>query len=95
MIAVRLQAKTGMVMQASPNPFTDNLNIRFNSTENGNADIRILNLAGQTMLSKQSTISKGYNNLQIDGLSKLTVGMYFAQLVINGAVIDNQKVIKN
>jgi len=94
-LAVRLQAKANVVMQVSPNPFIENLTVRFNSTENGVAQIRISSMTGQTMLSKQSTISKGYNNLQIDGLNRLAAGMYVAQLVLNGTVIDNQKVIKN
>ena len=82
-------------MQVSPNPFIENLNIRFTSAETGVAQIRITNIAGQTMLSKQSTISKGYNNIQLDGLSSLASGMYVAQLIMNGTVIDNQRVIKN
>ncbi|MEP7254739.1 MAG: T9SS type A sorting domain-containing protein [Ferruginibacter sp.] len=94
-IAVRLQAKADVSMQVSPNPFVENVTVRFTATENGNAQIRITNLAGQTMLSKQSTISKGYNNIKIDGLGGLATGMYLAQLVLNGTVIDNQKLIKN
>lgn len=94
-LAVRLQAKAGVIMQVSPNPFIENLNIRFTSAETGVAQIRITNIAGQTMLSKQSTISKGYNNIQLDGLSSLASGMYVAQLIMNGTVIDNQRVIKN
>ena len=94
-LAVRLQAKADVTMQVSPNPFVESVTVRFNSSDNGNAQIRITNLAGQTMLSKQSTISKGYNNIKIDGLSGLATGMYLAQLVLNGTVIDNQKLIKN
>jgi hypothetical protein len=94
-LAVRLQPKANTVMQASPNPFIENLNVRFTSTETGVAQIRIINATGQTLLSKQATISKGYNNIQIDGLSGLATGMYVAQLIMNGTVIDNQRVIKN
>lgn len=94
-LAVRLQAKAGVTMQASPNPFVENLNVRFNATETGMAQIRIVNSYGQTLLSKQSPISKGYNNVQVDGLNGLAAGMYIAQLVLNGTVIDNQRVIKN
>jgi len=94
-LAVRLQAKADVVMQVSPNPFVENVNVRFNATENSTAVIRISNLAGQTMLSKQAIISKGYNNIQVDGLNRLASGMYMAQLILNGTVIDNQKLIKN
>lgn len=94
-LAVRLQAKAGVTMQASPNPFVENLNVRFTATESGIAQIRIMNSYGQTLLSKQSPISKGYNNVQVDGLNGLAAGMYIAQLVLNGTVIDNQRVVKN
>jgi hypothetical protein len=94
-LAVRMQAKADVAMQVSPNPFAETLNMRFTATESGQAQIRIINSYGQTMLSKQSLIAKGYNNLQVDGLKGLAAGMYIAQLVMNGTVIDNQRVIKN
>ncbi|MGB4846128.1 MAG: T9SS type A sorting domain-containing protein [Ferruginibacter sp.] len=94
-LVVRLQASGDVKMQVSPNPFTENVSMRFTATEDGIAQIRILNTNGQTLFSKQSAISKGYNNIQVDGLTRLPQGMYIAQLVINGTVIDNQKIIKN
>ena len=94
-IAVRLQANADVLMQVSPNPFIENLNVRFNSTQSGTAQIRISNAAGQIVLSKQALISKGYNNIQVEGLNSLGTGMYVAQLVVNGTVINNQRVIKS
>jgi hypothetical protein len=95
-IAVRLQATNSDVeMQAAPNPFTEKLYVRFTAAENGTAEMQISNLAGQTVVSKQSIISKGYNNLQVDGLSRLAPGMYVAKLIMNGSVIGSQKIIKN
>lgn len=94
-LAVRLQAKSDVAMQVSPNPFTEDVTIRFAATENGTAQMRITNLSGQTMLSKQSTITKGYNNIKIESLSGLAAGMYMVQLTLNGTVINNQKLIKN
>ncbi len=94
-LAVRLQAKSDVAMQVSPNPFTEDVTIRFAATENGTAQMRITNLSGQTMLSKQSTITKGYNNIKIESLSALAAGMYMVQLTLNGTVINNQKLIKN
>jgi Secretion system C-terminal sorting domain len=95
-LAVRLQSKqANTMMELSPNPLSDNLSVRINSLQNGVAEIRVVSLAGQTLLSKQSTINKGYTNIQVEGLDKLTTGMYLAQLVVNGTVIENQKLIKN
>ena len=93
-LPVRLQAKADVVMQVSPNPFAENLNVRFTATENGVAQIRLINTNGQTLLSKQSTISKGYNNIQLNGLTGLTSGMYVAQLIMNGVLLDKQQVVK-
>lgn len=96
-VAVKFQAEANNNndVQVSPNPFTANLYVRFNATENGNAEIRIISVAGVKMVSKQSTIVKGYNNILVEGLSKLAPGLYIAQLVQNGVVIDNKKVIRN
>ncbi len=93
-LAVRLENKTTVSMQVSPNPFAENLVVRFNSTQNAIAEIRIISMTGQTMLSKHSSVTKGYNNIQVQGLGKLNPGMYMAQMIIDGMVIENQKVIK-
>jgi Secretion system C-terminal sorting domain len=94
-LIVKLQAKMGVVMQTSPNPFTENLNVSFATTENGFAVITITSINGQKMITKQATVRCGYNNLQLNDLMRLAPGMYTAQLIINGAIVSNQKIIKN
>ena len=94
-LAVRLQSSTNVSMQVSPNPFVANVTLRFKATETSAAQINIINAAGQTVLSKQATVGEGFNNLQIDGLDRLSTGMYVVQLKMNGAVIDNKRIIKN
>ena len=96
-MAVRLLTSStpaNSIMQVSPNPVANNLSIQVNSAVSGLAEIRIVNLAGQTLLSKQSTISKGNSSVLIEGLNKLNSGTYMTQLIMNGTVIDNQKLIK-
>jgi hypothetical protein len=94
-LAVKLQGQAGVVMQTSPNPFTENLNIRFAATANGVAEIQLLSFNGQKVLTQKSAVSKGYNTLQVNGLSKLAPGVYAAQLIMDGVVIGAQKIIKN
>jgi Secretion system C-terminal sorting domain len=94
-LAVKLQAKAGVVMQTSPNPFIENLNIRFSATETGIAEIQIISFNGQKVITKQSSISKGYNTLQLSGLTNIAAGIYTAQLIMNGTVVSSQKIIKN
>ena len=94
-LAVRLQNKSGVEMQVSPNPFVENLNVSFNSAANGVAEIRIMNISGQKIFSKQITINRGYYTMQVYGLSKNPPGLYLAQLIIDGYVIGTQKIIRN
>ena len=94
-LAVKLLAKSSVVMQTSPNPFTENLNVSFTTTGNGFAQITITSINGQKIITKQTAVSKGNNNLQINGLTRLAPGMYTVQLIINGTIISNQKIIKN
>ena len=92
---VRLSANKGIIMQVSPNPFTENLTVNFTSIDKGTAIIKMRSLTGQTVLTKNVMINKGDNRVQIGSLGKLAKGMYIAQIVINGVVADKQKTIKN
>ncbi len=94
-VAVKLQADATIAMQAGPNPFVDRVNIGFESAANGNAEIRISNIAGKTMITKKYNVSNGYNNLQVNGLGTLSSGMYMVQVFVNGVAMDTQKMIKN
>ena len=95
-LAVRLEEKPAAsgIMLVSPNPVSENLSIRFNSTASGNAEIRIISLTGQTLLSKQSTIVKGVSHIPLEGFNKLSNGMYLAQLICKGSVVETQKLVK-
>jgi Secretion system C-terminal sorting domain len=94
-LVVKMQAANGITIQTSPNPFTANLTVRFTATENSTALISVVNSNGQQVMTQQSAISKGYNTIQVNGLSKLAPGMYVAQVKMNGVVTGTQKIIKN
>ncbi|MFT3911591.1 MAG: T9SS type A sorting domain-containing protein [Ferruginibacter sp.] len=95
-LAVRMDGKAGATtMQVSPNPFVKDMMVRFNATVDGASEIRIINMLGQPVLSRKSIVSKGYNNIQLTDLDKLIPGIYVAQLIIDGVVIENQKVVRN
>ena len=94
-LAVRMETKTDAVMQVSPNPFVKDITVRFSATVDGNAEIRIMNVFGQTMMTKSATYEQGYNNIQVGNLTKLATGTYVVQLVIDGKIIESQRIIKN
>jgi Secretion system C-terminal sorting domain len=94
-ISVKLQANAGVAIQTWPNPFIENVNVSFSAVENGIAEVIILNGNGQKILYKQTSSSKGYNTLQVNGLSNLAPGMYIAHVKINGVFAGTQKIMKN
>lgn len=93
-LVVRLKSINNIDIQVSPNPFTERLTVRFTATENTIADIRIVNISGESIINKKSNISKGFNNLQIEGLSNLPGGTYFANILVKGQIIGSQKIVK-
>ena len=93
-LIVRLKSISKVDIQVSPNPFTERLTVRFTATENTAADVRIINMSGQAIINQKSIVSKGYNNLQIDGLSNLPSGTYLATILVDGKVIGSQKIVK-
>jgi hypothetical protein len=93
-IPIKLNVERGLVMQTSPNPFTENININFSGTENGIAEVTITDITGKKILTKQSSYIKGNNILRLNGLSKLAAGIYVIRVVNNGVVTGTQKMIK-
>lgn len=93
-LTVRFKNSSDVVMQISPNPFVERLTVRFNSNEKTNAEISFTNLNGKIITVKKSIINKGYNNIQLDGLASLPSGVYVASLVVNGKIINSEKIIK-
>lgn len=93
-LSVRLNKINSQNTIIAPNPFRESVLVNFVAPANGNAEIRIVNLAGQVTASKRFTASKGNNSHLIDRLSRLNTGIYIIQLVINGTIIQNQKLVK-
>ncbi len=93
-LVVRFKNISDVTMQVSPNPFVESITARFNSDVKGFATMQISNLSGQTVINKNITINKGFNNLPIEGLSILPGGVYLANLVVNGKLIATQKIVK-
>ncbi len=94
-LIVRLFDVSDAAMQVSPNPFAESISARFTGAENGIANLQILNTNGQKVITQQATMVKGNNAVQLQGLTKLAPGVYIAQLVVNGVIVSNQKIIKN
>jgi Secretion system C-terminal sorting domain len=82
-------------VQVMPNPYMDQLNVNFSSSNSGKAEIRMISLSGTVVKKTESTINKGSNNIQLQDLSSQLPGMYIVNVVVNGQSIASQKIIKN
>ena len=94
--AVRFDAQQGIVVvKVFPNPFVESLQMQFTATNAGKAQILIINLAGQTVATRQALVGKGSNAISVYELSGLKTGIYVAQLAVDGVVIASEKINKN
>ena len=70
-----------------------NTAIRFASTQNGTAVIKVKSLTGQTAATTNTIIAKGNNRVELNNLNSLAKGIYVTEVLVNGVMIDNQKII--
>lgn len=90
-----LHANKGITIKASPNPFSENLAIHFTALQSGNGIIKMKDVTGQCVVTKNVIVSKGQNTFQLSGMSGLPKGLYIAQVSVNGVIADNEKIMKN
>ena len=93
-LAVKITGKNDGSLQVYPNPFADKLELRFSVSVDAQVEIRIVSYAGQVILINRTKVNKGPVQVKVGGLNYLKPGAYIAQLLINGTIIESQKVIK-
>lgn len=94
-IAVKLGSSAAMShINILPNPFVEKISILYDAPAKSSAVLKILNIAGQVLITQNANLVKGYNNMEVDGLLKLHPGMYIIQFISNGILIESKKVIK-
>jgi len=64
-------------IQLYPNPITDQSILTFVSTEEGNAQISVVDMAGKTIYHTQKALSTGKHNFRISGIES---GTYFVNI---------------
>ncbi len=75
---------------ATPNPFRDNLSLKFDSAGQGSATLSIFNLRGQRVYHSSQNVQKGESSLSWDGRdtngNQLSSGIYLYRLDNSGAI---------
>jgi Secretion system C-terminal sorting domain len=91
---VKFNQKQNMV-QVNPNPFVDNVSIKYLSEVSGTMQVRIVNANGQTVVNRKSGLVKGYNYTAISNLASLAKGLYVVEVMINGELSEKTKLMKH
>ena len=82
------------VISVMPNPYVETLNIIFRSEEKASAQIRLIAMNGNMVLTKTMMASKGSNVISLNQLGSLQPGGYMLVVLLNGKMIATQQVIK-
>ena len=80
-------------LRVFPNPFRNNLNVKFSSTMDADVDLAVFNRRGRKVFQTALSITKGKTQTKLN-LSKLRHGTYFLKVVINGKVKKIRHLIK-
>ena len=85
---------TTIGIQTMPNPFTSNFTINYQSSQQGQVTIKLVNMTGQLQLSKTLAVIKGINAVTISEASSLPKGVYLIQVIAGNQLLSTEKIIK-
>ncbi len=90
---VRLSKKPGVSVW--PNPFQSTITISITTEKETTIDIKLIDVNGRTLQSKNQQASKGISMITINDLEKLPSGVYLVEITDKSAGTTFQKLIKN
>ncbi len=91
---VRFSNTQGITVQVTPNPFTSQFSINYQSSTKETITIRVINMTGQVQASRTVTTGNGFNSITITEAAALAKGVYLVQLVNQQTVIASEKIVK-
>jgi hypothetical protein len=76
-----------------PNPATDHLTVRLNSTKGGAMNVNLIDALGKMVQANQVTVSTGTQNIELN-LNGIAPGIYELQMVKDGKASSSRVVIR-
>ncbi|GEM_PF-3050086 len=80
-ISLRGENNAATGISVYPNPFVADIKVTVNSSREHMATIRLTNIAGQVLVSKQVMVQRGQNIVVLPELNKLQKGLYIVEFV--------------
>jgi hypothetical protein len=84
----------GQLINAYPNPFSDQVNIEFTLNESAQVNISVYNETGNRIALVTNQIYNAGKQSVVFNRGSLSKGVYFYSVTINGNSITNKMVIK-
>jgi hypothetical protein len=76
-----------------PNPASDNLTVRLNSTKGGPMNVNLIDAVGKMVQANQVTLSTGTQNIELN-LNGIAPGIYELQMVKDGKASSTRLVVR-
>jgi len=76
-----------------PNPATDHLTVRLNSTKGGAMNVNLIDAVGKMVQANQVTVSTGTQNIELN-LNGIAPGIYELQMVKDGKASSTRLVVR-
>ncbi|HNJ59213.1 MAG TPA: T9SS type A sorting domain-containing protein, partial [Chitinophagaceae bacterium] len=92
-INFKLSQSTRTVVSLYPNPAVNNFTVKITSPKDETVQVRVFDMLGKVLLSQQSTIVVGINNLSFNNISKLSTGTYTVQIIMSNQVFTEKLVV--
>ena len=88
-VPVKLKKNIGKFV-VSPNPFRKNININIDWDKNETTIVKVFSVSGTEVVSKSIKMTKGFNYVSIDELSKVPAGNYIIEFNTSNGRVTKQ-----
>jgi hypothetical protein len=92
-ITFKLQGKAVNSLVVNPNPAKTFFVVRINATKDGNANIRVVDLAGRVVLQQNNKVATGLTAITFNNIANIAAGTYNVQVMLNDEVMNEKLVI--
>jgi hypothetical protein len=91
-VVVRLPKNVGISIW--PNPFSSSVTVNINSSQTSEAELRITDITGRTIIVQRNQVVRGNNQLNIEKLQKIPAGTYLLEINIQSDASTSRQIFK-
>jgi hypothetical protein len=92
-ITFKLQSNTVTRMSVYPNPAKTFFVVKVNAQKEGNATIKVLDVAGRVVMQQNNRVTTGTTSITFNNIANIAAGTYNLQIMLNGEVMNEKLMI--